>query len=218
MGQKVHPNGMRIGITHSWNSNWYANKRKYANFLHQEIAIRDYLDKELKGMSVSRIEVAQNSNIVELKIHSAKPGLIIGQQGAKIEELKEKLNRAFGLNFTVDVVEVSKPSLDAAIIGESIAKQVERRISYRRAAKAAIEKAMEQGAQGIKISIGGRLNGVEIARREFFSKGKIPLHTLRANINYAFYEANTTYGIIGVKVWVYLGEVFSHKQQLKPVA
>lgn len=208
MGQKVHPVGMRIGITRSWDSNWFSSKRGYATMLHQELAIREYLKGVLKGLSVSHVEIAQNKNVVDLKIHTAKPGLIIGQQGAKIEELKEKLTRKFGLNFSVDVVEVPKPALDANIVAENIAKQVERRISYRRASKAAIDKAMEQGAKGIKISVGGRLNGVEIARREFFTKGKIPLHTLRADIDYAFAEADTTYGKIGIKVWIYLGEVF----------
>lgn len=208
MGQKVHPVGMRIGITRSWDSNWYANKKDYSQMLHRELEIRKFLEDKLKGLGVSHIEIAQANNVVQLKIHTAKPGLIIGQQGAKIEELKDLLKRKFNLNFSVDVIEINKPQLDARIVGDSIAKQIERRISYRRAAKAAIEKAIESGAKGIKISLSGRLNGVEIARREFFSEGKIPLHTLRANIDYALSEADTTYGKVSVKTWIYHGEVF----------
>lgn len=209
MGQKVHPNGMRIGIIRSWNSSWFAGKHNYAKILHDELAIRKYLKTTLDGMSVSKVEISINSNVVDIKIHSGKPGMLIGQQGAKIEELKEKLTKKFGHSFSVDVIEVKKPSTDATIVGETIAKQIERRISYRRAAKAAIEKAMEQGARGIKVLIGGRLNGAEIARSEFFTEGKIPLHTLRADIDYVHTEAHTTYGLISVKVWIYQGEVFT---------
>ncbi|PIQ77928.1 30S ribosomal protein S3 [Candidatus Peregrinibacteria bacterium CG11_big_fil_rev_8_21_14_0_20_41_10] len=208
MGQKVHPVGMRIGINRGWNSSWFGTKRNYASLLHQELRIREYLDTQFNGLGVSYVELAQNNNIVDLKIHTAKPGLIIGQQGAKIEELKEKLHSKFNLNFSIEVIEIRKPAIDAAIVADSIAKQLERRISYRRACKAAIEKAMEQGAKGIKISLGGRLNGVEIARSEFFTRGKIPLHTLRADIDYKNVRAQTTYGAIGIKVWVYHGEVF----------
>jgi small subunit ribosomal protein S3 len=209
MGQKVHPNGMRVGIIRSWNSSWFAGKHNYAKILHDELAIRKYLKTTLDGMSVSKVEISINSNVVDIKIHSGKPGMLIGQQGAKIEELKEKLTKKFGHSFSVDVIEVKKPSTDATIVGETIAKQIERRISYRRAAKAAIEKAMEQGARGIKVLIGGRLNGAEIARSEFFTEGKIPLHTLRADIDYVHTEAHTTYGLISVKVWIYQGEVFT---------
>lgn len=209
MGQKVHPNGMRVGIIRSWNSSWFAGKHNYAKILHDELAIRKYLKTTLDGMSVSKVEISINNNVVDIKIHSGKPGMLIGQQGAKIEELKEKLTKKFGHSFSVDVIEVKKPSTDATIVGETIAKQIERRISYRRAAKAAIEKAMEQGARGIKVLIGGRLNGAEIARSEFFTEGKIPLHTLRADIDYVHTEAHTTYGLISVKVWIYQGEVFT---------
>lgn len=211
MGQKVHPVGMRIGIIKTWSSNWYAGKKDYAQFLHRDLAIRKFLDDTLQGLGLSHVEVSQANNVVQLKIHTAKPGLIIGQQGSKIEELKEKLKREFKLNFSIDVIEIRKPNLNAQIVAENIARQVERRISYRRAAKASIEKAMEGGAKGIKISLGGRLNGVEIARREFFSEGKIPLHTLRADIDYGFCEANTTFGIVSIKVWIYHGEIFKDK-------
>ena len=209
MGQKVHPIGMRIKINRTWRSKWFANKKNFAKMLHQELAIRKFLNKELFDNAVSHIEISQDHNVVNVVIHTAKPGIVIGQQGAKIEVLKEKLAKEFGLTFSVDVVEVTNPATNAQIIADTTARQLERRIAYRRAAKAAIEKAMEQGAKGVKIQVAGRLNGVEISRSEYYSEGKIPLHTLRADIDYATAEANTTFGIIGIKVWVYNGEVFN---------
>jgi len=211
MGQKVNPNGIRIGITRGWESNWFTSKNKYKKNLHIDLAVRKYLRKEFAGKSVSRIELEINSNQVEIKIHSAKPGLIIGQQGSKIDKLRMDLEKEFGLKFGISVVEIAKVAADAQVVAENIASQVERRISYRRVAKFAIEKALESGAKGIKIRLSGRLNGVEIARSEFFTEGRIPLHTLRADIQYAESTAHTTYGAIGIKVWIFKGEVFNRK-------
>lgn len=213
MGQKVNPQGIRIGITKSWDSTWFPPKGDYAKYLKQDVQIRKYLQKAFKGLSVAKIELQATPGTVNLVIHAAKPGLIIGQQGSKIDDLKAKLEKEFGLKFGINVIEIPKPATNAFVIAESIAQQVERRISYRRAAKVAIEKALESGAKGIKVKIGGRLNGVEIARSEFFSKGRVPLQTLRADIDYAYLIANTTYGTIGIKVWVYNGDVLKGKQK-----
>ncbi|MCA9374260.1 MAG: 30S ribosomal protein S3 [Candidatus Gracilibacteria bacterium] len=215
MGQKVDPNILRIGITRSWDSKWYANKRDYSKFLLKDLKIEKIIREKLEDASVSRIEIHRTSNKVIINIHSAKPGLIIGRQGAGIEALKEELEKKFHEEFSLSIKEISKPAIDAKLLGENIAKQIEKRISYRRAAKMAVEKALESGAQGAKISLAGRLNGVEIARSEFFSKGKIPLHTLRANIDYAKTVAKTTYGTIGIKVWVYKGDVFKKKNEVQ---
>lgn len=213
MGQKVNPQGIRIGITKSWNSTWFPPKGEYAKYLKLDIAIREYLKKIFKGLSVADIEIQATTGNVNLVIHAAKPGLIIGQQGSKIDKLKEDLEKKFKTTFSINVVEIAKPATNAFVIAESIAQQVERRISYRRAAKVAIDKALESGAKGIKIKLGGRLNGVEIARSEFFARGRVPLQTLRSDIDYAYVVANTTYGIIGIKVWVYNGEVLNYKQK-----
>jgi small subunit ribosomal protein S3 len=209
MGQKVNPTGIRLGITHTWDSKWFPAKGDYAKFLKLDIDIREYLRNKFQGLGVSTIELENASGVITLNLHAAKPGLIIGQQGSKIEELKEELEKEFNNKFIINVKEINKPELDSFIVAENIAKQVERRISYRRAAKAAIEKAMMNGAKGVKIKVAGRLNGVEIARSEFFTEGRVPLQTLRADIDYCHYEANTTYGIIGIKVWIYKGDVFA---------
>lgn len=210
MGQKVNPNILRIGIIKSWDSKWFATKN-YSKLLHQDFEIEKIIREKLADASVSRIEIHRTANKVIVHIHSAKPGLIIGRQGAGIESLKEELEKKFREEFSLSIKEISKPTLDAYLLAESIARQIEKRISYRRAAKMAVEKALESGALGAKVFLAGRLNGVEIARSEFFSKGKIPLHTLRANIDYALVHAKTTYGIIGVKVWINKGEVFKKK-------
>jgi small subunit ribosomal protein S3 len=213
MGQKVNPQGIRIGITKSWDSTWFPPKGDYAKYLNQDVSVRKYLQKEFKGLGVARIELQSTPGTMNLVIHAAKPGLIIGQQGAKIDELREKLEKVFNIKFGINVVEIPKPAINAFVISESVAQQVERRISYRRAAKVAIDKAMESGAKGIKIKLGGRLNGVEIARSEFFSKGQVPLQTLRADIDYSYIIASTTYGTIGIKVWVYNGDVLKKKNK-----
>jgi len=213
MGQKVNPKILRIGITRSWDSKWFANKKDYSKKLLQDIEIEKIIREKLADASVSQIEIHRTAKKVIIYIHSAKPGLIIGRQGAGIESLKDQLEKKFKEEFSLSIKEISKPVLDAFLLASSIAQQVEKRISYRRAAKMAIQKATEAGAIGAKVFLSGRLNGVEIARSEFFSKGKIPLHTLRANIDYALAKANTTYGIIGVKVWIYKGDVFKKNKK-----
>lgn len=209
MGQKVNPKVIRIGITKDWDSKWYASKRDYKKLFHQDIelekAIREHL-KDAEG--ISRIEIMRTQGKVVINLHTSKPGLIIGRGGESIEKLKDQLTKQFNQTFAINIKEIKKPMLDAHIVAESIAKQVEKRISYRRAAKMSIEKCLEAGALGVKIYLGGRLNGVEISRGEFFSQGKIPLHTFRADIDYASLPASTTYGQIGIKVWIYRGEVF----------
>lgn len=213
MGQKVNPNILRIGITRNWDSKWYADKRNYSKLLHQDLKIEKIIREKLADASVSRIEIHRTANKVLVHIHSAKPGLIIGRQGAGIEALKEELEKKFREEFSLSIKEINKPTIDANLLADSIAKQIEKRVSYRRAAKMAVEKAIESGAVGAKVFVAGRLNGVEIARREFFSRGKIPLHTLRADIEYAYVPARTTYGTIGVKVWIYKGDVFKRKDE-----
>ncbi len=208
MGQKVNPKGIRIGITRDWDSKWYASKEGYRKMFHQDLAIEKFLNKNLETEGLSKIEILRTQGKVIINIHTSKPGLIIGRGGEIIEKLKENLNREFKETFAINIKEVKKPMLDAQIAADSIARQVEKRISYRRAAKVTLEKIMEAGALGAKIYLGGRLNGVEISRGEFFSKGKIPLHTFRADIDYASVPANTSYGKIGIKVWIYRGEVF----------
>lgn len=211
MGQKVNPIIQRIGIIRTWDSKWFANKKKYAKFLHQDFQIESMVKKELAEAGVSKVEIQRTANKVNVIIHSAKPGIIIGKQGASIENLRDKLKKKFNEEFALSIREVKKPTLDAALLADSIAKQIEKRVSYRRASKIAIERAMETGAKGVKVSVAGRLNGVEISRSEFFTEGKIPLHTFRANIDYAKASASTTYGLIGVQIWVYKGDVFNRK-------
>lgn len=216
MGQKVNPKVMRLGITRDWDSKWYASKKNYTKLFHQDLAIENMLDKELgRDASVSRIEILRTQGKVIINIHTAKPGIIIGRGGELIEKLKDKLKKQFNLTFAINIKEVKKPMIDAKIVADSIASQLERRISFRRAAKMSIEKAMEAGALGAKVYMGGRLNGVEIARGEFYTKGKIPLHTFRADIDYASVSANTSYGKIGVKVWIYRGDVFKKDLEAK---
>lgn len=215
MGQKVDPNILRIGIIRSWDSKWYANKRRYSKLLLQDLEIEKIIREKLADASVSRIEIHRTANRVIINIHSAKPGLIIGRQGAGIESLKEELEKRFHEEFSLSIKEINKPALDAHLLADSIARQIEKRISYRRASKMAVEKALENGALGAKVAVAGRLNGVEISRSEFFAKGKIPLHTLRADIDYAKATAKTAYGSIGIKVWIYRGDVFKKKSEVK---
>ncbi|MBU0667577.1 30S ribosomal protein S3 [Patescibacteria group bacterium] len=215
MGQKVNPHILRIGIIRSWDSKWFADKRKYGKLLLQDLEVEKIIRKKLADASVSRIEIHRTANRVIINIHSAKPGLIIGRQGAGIEALKEELEKKFREEFSLSIKEISKPTLDALLLAESIARQVEKRISYRRACKMSLDKAMETGALGAKVAVAGRLNGVEISRSEFFSKGKIPLHTLRADIDFAKATAHTTYGSIGIKVWIYKGDIFKKKSEVR---
>lgn len=216
MGSKVNPIGLRVGIIRTWDSTWYANPKAYAKMLSEDVKIRLFVRKKLNDSGVSKIELARNAKDITLSVHSAKPGVIIGRQGASVEDLKAALEKEFGHKFTINIKEIKKPELDAWLIGESIAMQIERRVSYRRAAKMAIKKAMDAGAKGVKIRMSGRLNGVEIARTEFYAEGQIPLHTFRADIDFALAEAQTTYGKIGVKVWVNKGLVFNPQKALTP--
>lgn len=213
MGQKVNPNILRIGITKTWDSKWFSQGKKFTKLLHQDIQIRNFLRKKLKEAAVSKIEILRSANQIVINIHSAKPGSIIGLQGESVEALKKDLEKLCGDRVEINIKEVKKPALSAQLLAESIAQQIEKRVSYRRAAKMGIDKALESGALGAKIFVSGRLNGVEIARSEFFTKGKVPLHTLRADIEYAYTPAVTAYGTIGVKVWIYKGLVFKKNTQ-----
>lgn len=213
MGQKVHPIIQRIGIIRTWDSKWFAPKKKFAKYLHQDFAIEKIIGKELADSGIGRIEIHRSANKVNIIIHTAKPGTIIGRQGANVDILRDKLKKTFNEDFMISIREIKKPALNAKLLAESIAAQVEKRVSYRRACKMGIERALEAGAKGVKIAMAGRLNGVEISRSEFFAQGKIPLHTFRANIDYAMHHAKTEYGTIGVTVWIYKGDVFNKKGQ-----
>jgi len=211
MGQKVNPISLRIGIINTWDSKWYADRKNYAKNFHNDLALKAYIRKKLSSAGVDKIEIERSAKKVVVNIHASKPGLIIGRQGVAIEDLRVDLSQKFNENIQVNVIEIAQPDLSARLLAESVAVQIERRIAYRRAVKMSIQKAMEAGAKGVKIKVGGRLNGVEIARREFFKEGNIPLHTLRADIDYSEARANTTYGVIGIKVWIYKGLVFKKK-------
>jgi len=213
MGQKVNPKVIRLGITQDWNTKWYAGKKTFAKTFHQDLEIEKLIKSQLDTEGLSHIEILRTQGKVIINIHTSKPGIVIGRGGEIIEKLKDNLTKKFKDTFAINIKEVKKPMLNAEIVADSIAKQVEKRISYRRVAKMSIEKVIEAGALGAKVYLGGKLNGVEISRGEFFSKGKIPLHTFRANINYASVAANTSYGKIGIKVWIYTGDVF--KKDLK---
>ena len=208
MGQKVNPVGLRLGINRTWDSRWYAGKASYGSLLHEDVKIRKALLKELKQAAVSKIVIERPHKKCRVTIHSARPGVVIGKKGADIEKLRRKVAALTDSDVVINIVEIRKPELDAQLVAESIAQQLERRIMFRRAMKRAVGNAMRLGALGIKVNVGGRLNGAEIARSEWYREGRVPLHTLRADIDYGFAQAKTQYGIIGVKVWVYKGEVF----------
>ena len=212
MGQKVNPIGLRLGINRTWDSRWFANKREYGKLLHEDMKIREYLKKELKQAGVAKILIERPSKSARVTIHSARPGVVIGKRGEDIEKLRKEVSDIMGVPAHINVSEVRKPELDAQLVAESIAQQLERRIMFRRAMKRAVGNSMRLGALGIKVNVGGRLNGAEIARSEWYREGRVPLHTLRADIDYGFSEALTTYGIIGVKVWIYKGEIFDFSQ------
>ncbi|HAA90126.1 MAG: 30S ribosomal protein S3 [Thermoanaerobacterales bacterium 50_218] len=215
MGQKVHPKGLRLGIIKDWDSKWYAEKN-YRELLHEDIALRNLIKKRFYHAGISRIEIERAANRVKLSIHTARPGIIIGRGGSEVENLRKELESLTGKQVAVNIVEVKKPELDAQLVAENIAAQLERRVAFRRAMKQAVNRAMRVGAQGIKVEVSGRLGGAEMARTEWYAEGKVPLHTLRADIDYGFAEALTTYGKIGVKVWIYLGEVLPEKPE-KPL-
>jgi len=207
MGQKVHPTGIRLGIVKDWSSKWYVDSKKYADYLNMDLAVREFLRKKLWQASVSRIQIERPANNARIIIHTARPGIVIGKKGEDIESLRKQVSGLMGVPVQISVEEIRKPELDAYLVAESVAGQLERRIMFRRAMKRAVTNAMRLGAQGIKIHVAGRLNGAEIARSEWYREGRVPLHTLRADIDYGLAEAKTTYGVIGVKVWIFKGEV-----------
>jgi len=206
MGQKIHPTGFRLSVTRAWGSRWFANNRNFAGMLAEDLQVRDYLKTKLKNAAVSRILIERPAKNARITIFSARPGVVIGKKGEDIENLKAELGRRLGVPVAVNIEEVRKPEIDAQLIADSITQQLEKRIMFRRAMKRAMQNAMRLGAQGIKIMSAGRLNGIEIARTEWYREGRVPLHTLKADIDYGFSEAKTTYGVIGVKVWVYRGD------------
>jgi small subunit ribosomal protein S3 len=208
MGQKVHPIGIRLGISKPWNATWYAEKTDFPDQLIKDIKVRNYLKKELMNASVSRIEIERPAKNARVTIHTARPGIVIGKKGEDIERLKRTVSKMMGVPTHVNVAEIRKPELDAELIAQGIASQLERRIMFRRAMKRAVGSAMRLGALGIKVAVAGRLNGAEIARTEWYREGRVPLHTFRANVDYAMGKAYTTYGVLGIKVWVYKGDIF----------
>ena len=208
MGQKVHPIGIRLGISKDWNSTWYAERGEYAEMLNSDLAVRAYLQKRLQQAAVSRIQIERPAKTARITIHTARPGIVIGKKGEDIEKLRREVTARMGVPTHISVAEIRKPELDAQLVAEGIAQQLERRIMFRRAMKRAVGNSMRLGALGIKVKLSGRLNGADIARSEWYREGQVPLHTLRADVDYGIVEAATTYGILGVKVWIYKGEVF----------
>lgn len=208
MGQKVHPTGIRLGIVKDWTSRWYANSQNYPVLLLQDLKVREYIKKKLAHASVSRVQINRPANNANITVHTARPGIVIGKKGEDIDVLRQDISAMMGVPVQLNVEEIRKPELDAYLVAESIAQQLEKRIMYRRAMKRAVTNTMRLGAEGIKITVAGRLNGAEIARTEWYREGRVPLHTLRADIDYGTAEAKTTYGIIGIKVWIFKGEVF----------
>jgi small subunit ribosomal protein S3 len=208
MGHKVHPTGIRLGIAKDWNSKWYAGKKDYATYLAADLKVRDLLRAKLAQAGISKILIERPAKTARVTIHTARPGVVIGKKGEDIERLRKEVSAMMGVPTHINVTEVRKPEIDAQLVAESIAQQLERRIMFRRAMKRAVGNAMRLGALGIKVNVAGRLNGAEIARSEWYREGRVPLHTLRADVDYGFAEAKTTYGVIGVKTWIYKGEVF----------
>ena len=217
MGQKVNPHGIRLGIVKTWDAKWYADK-DYAANLHEDIKIRAFLKDSLKIAGVSKIETERSKNRLKLTIHTAKPGMVIGRGGSGIEQIKEGLKKYTEKHVDINIAEIKQPDMDATLVAENIAQQLERRIAFRRAMKQAVGRTMRLGAKGIKIACSGRLGGAEIARKESYREGSIPLHTLRADIDYGTAEAHTTYGRIGIKVWIFKGEVLPERKQAKTAA
>lgn len=208
MGQKVNPIGIRLGIVKDWTSKWYADSKNFADNLNMDLKVRDHIRKALANASVSRVQIERPANNARITIHTARPGIVIGKKGEDVEKLRAELSKMMGVTVNINIEEIRKPELDARLVAENIAQQLERRIMFRRAMKRAVTNAMRLGALGVKVRVSGRLNGAEIARTEWYHEGRVPLHTLRADIDYGVVEANTTYGVIGVKVWLFKGEVF----------
>jgi small subunit ribosomal protein S3 len=215
MGQKVHPTGIRLGIVKDHTSVWYADKADYAKKLLNDLQVRKYLEKQLEKASVSRIEIERPAQNAKITIHTARPGIVIGKKGEDVEVLRSTCSKMMGVPVQLNIEEIRKPDLDAKLVAQNIAGQLERRVMFRRAMKRAVQNAMRAGAKGIKISLAGRLGGAEIARTEWYREGRVPLHTLRADIDYATYEAHTTYGVIGVKVWIFKGEILGGIEQVR---
>ncbi|MEA4926693.1 MAG: 30S ribosomal protein S3 [Syntrophomonadaceae bacterium] len=219
MGQKVHPKGFRLGVIRTWDSNWYADK-DYSELLHEDYRVRNLVKERFYTAGISKVEIQRTGNRVRVTIHTAKPGIVIGRGGSEVEKLKNELSVLTGKNININIQEIKRPELDAQIVAENVAQQLEKRISFRRAMKQTVQRTMRVGALGMKIAISGRLGGAEIARTEWYAEGKVPLHTLRADIDYGFAEANTTYGKIGIKVWINRGEIIpeaKHRPKQKAV-
>ena len=215
MGQKINPTGMRVGIIRDWDAKWYANKKDYATALHEDLKLRKYIETKLADASVSRIEIERTANRVNISIHTAKPGMVIGKGGSEVDALRNELSKlvAKGERVHINIIEIKKPDLDAHLVGSQIAQDLERRVAFRRSMRGAIQRAMRSGAKGIKTQVSGRLNGADIARVEQYTEGTVPLHTLRADIDYSWDEAMTTYGKLGIKTWIYRGEVLPTKNK-----
>ncbi|WP_375626062.1 30S ribosomal protein S3 [Bartonella sp. MU37NMGALS] len=210
MGQKINPIGLRLGVNRTWDSRWYADSGEYGRLLHEDLKIRSYVLEELKQAAISKVVIERPHKKCRITIHSARPGLIIGKKGADIEKLRRKLSEMTDAETSLNIVEIRKPEIDATIIAQSIAQQLERRVAFRRAMKRAVQSAMRLGAEGIRINCSGRLGGAEIARMEWYREGRVPLHTLRSDVDYGTAEAKTAYGICGIKVWVFRGEILEH--------
>ncbi|MGE5581636.1 MAG: 30S ribosomal protein S3 [Bacillota bacterium] len=213
MGQKVHPIGLRVGIIKDWEGRWFAHKKEYAGLILEDLKIRKFVKQRLYASGIAKVEIERAANRVKVTIHTARPGMVIGRQGTEVEVIRKEIEKFSGKQVQLNIAEVKAPELNAQLVAENIAFQLERRTSFRRAMKQAIGRTMKFGAQGVKVSCSGRLMGAEIARTEGYSEGKVPLHTLRADIDYGFAEANTTYGKIGVKVWIYKGEILPAKKR-----
>jgi small subunit ribosomal protein S3 len=215
VGHKVHPIGFRLGVIYGWQSKWYAD-RHYGDLIHEDLKIRNSIATTLRDAGVSRVEIDRNANMVLVTIHTARPGIVIGRGGQKVDELRQRLETLSGRRVRVNIVEIRQPELDATLVARSVAEQLERRVSHRRAMKQAVTRTMQRGSEGIKIIVGGRLGGAEMSRRETEKSGRVPLHTLRANIDYGTAEAHTTFGRIGVKVWIYKGEILPEPKAVPP--
>ena len=218
MGQKVHPNGIRLGIVKEHTSMWYADRKNYSDYLLNDLQVRDFLRKRLVDASVSRIEIHRSAQDARIKIHTARPGIVIGKKGEDVEQLRLILSEMMGINVNLNIEEIRKPELDAYLVAQNVAQALERRVQFRRAMKRVIQNAMRIGAEGIKVRVAGRLGGAEIARAEVYHEGRVPLHTLRADIDYATYEAKTTYGILGIKVWIFKGEIIGGQNSDEAIA
>jgi small subunit ribosomal protein S3 len=216
MGQKVHPTGIRLGITKKHTSTWYAEGKDYADNLLVDLRVREFVKKKLAAASVSRVEIERPAQTAKVTVYTARPGIVIGKKGEDVEKLRNTLTQQMGVPVQVNIEEIRKPDLDAQLVADGVASQLERRVMFRRAMKRAVQNAMRQGAEGIKIQVGGRLGGAEIARSEWYREGRVPLHTLRADIDYATAEAATTYGIIGIKVWIFKGEILDLDEVIVP--